>query len=123
MHREILKRKIMETKKFSELKGSEKLKFQAAVLEVLERQNFNLDKDLGMKESQDNPNNWVMGFTNSAMSLEDLDAAKGSLGANFKITICPKSKDSFIFRIEAAGRDYLGLFQKIRPMSQHQPTL
>jgi len=113
----------METKKFSELKGSEKLRIQAVVLEILERQNFILDKDLGMRESQDNPDNWIMGFTNSAMSLEDLDAAKEALGANFRITICPKSKDSFIFRIEAAGRDYLGLFQKIRPMSQHQPTL
>ena len=112
----------METKKFSELKGSEKLKFQAAVLEVLERQNFNLDKDLGMKESQDNPNNWVMGFTNSAMSLEDLDAAKGSLGVNFKITICPKSKDSFIFRIEAAGEDYIRLLQSSRVQQQYPST-
>ena len=112
----------METKKFSELKGSEKLKFQAAVLEVLERQNFNLDKDLGMKESQDNPNNWVMGFTNSAMSLEDLDAAKGSLGSNFKITICPKSKDSFIFRIEAAGEDYIRLLQQKSNLVQTPPA-
>lgn len=104
----------METKKFSELKGSEKLKFQAAVLEILERQNFTFDKDLGMRQSQDNEDSWVMGFTNSEMSLEDLDAAKGALGANFKITICPKSKDSFIFRIEAAGEDYIRLLQGLR---------
>lgn len=110
----------MDVKKFSELKGSEKLKFQAVVLELLERQNFTLDKDLGMRQSQDNEDNWVMGFTNSAMSLVDLDAAKEALGANFKITICPKSKDSFIFRIEAAGSDYLLLLQKLR--SQQQTT-
>ena len=108
----------METKKFSELKGSEKLRIQAVVLEILERQNFILDKDLGMRESQDNPDNWIMGFTNSAMSLEDLDAAKEALGANFRITICPKSKDSFIFRIEAAGEDYIRLLQTSR-VQQH----
>lgn len=112
----------METKKFSELKGSEKLRIQAAVLEVLERQNFILDKDLGMRKSQDNPDNWIMGFTNSAMSLEDLDAAKGSLGANFKITICPKSKDSFIFRIEAAGEEFVRLLQSSRVQQQYPST-
>ena len=112
----------METKKFSELKGSEKLRIQAVVLEILERQNFILDKDLGMRESQDNPDNWIMGFTNSAMSLEDLDAAKEALGANFRITICPKSKDSFIFRIEAAGEDYIRLLQSSRVQQQYPST-
>ena len=113
----------METKKFSELKGSEKLKIQAAVLQIMEQKNFVLDTDLGMKESQDNENNWVMGFTNAEMKLEDLEEMKKILGDKFTVTISPKSRTCFIFRIEAAGRDYLGLFQKIRPMSQHQPTL
>ena len=35
----------METKKFSELKGSEKLKIQAAVLQIMEQKNFVLDTD------------------------------------------------------------------------------
>ena len=104
-------------KNFIDLKGSEKLRIQAAVLEVLEQMNFALDRDLGIKPSQDNENNWIMGFTNSAMKLEDLDAAKKALGENFSVTISPKSKDSFIFRIEAAGEDYLRLLNG----SRHQP--
>ena len=104
----------METKKFSDLKGSEKLRIQAAVLQVMEQKNFALDTDLGMKESQDNPDNWIIGFTNSEMKLEDLEEMKKILGEKFSVTISPKSKTSFIFRIEAAGEDYLRLLQGTR---------
>ena len=104
----------METKKFSDLKGSEKLRIQAAVLQVMEKKNFALDTDLGMKESQDNPENWVMGFTNSEMKLEDLEEMKKILGDKFNVTISPKSRTSFIFRIEAAGEDYFRLLQGVR---------
>lgn len=99
----------METKKFSELKGSEKLKIQAAVLQIMEQKNFALDTDLGMRVSQDNEDNWVMGFTNAEMKLEDLEGMKKILGEKFSVTISPKSRTSFIFRIEGAGEDYLRL--------------
>ena len=110
----------MDTKKLSDLKGSEKLKIQAAVLQIMEQKNFALDTDLGMKESQDNPDNWIMGFTNTEMKLEDLEGMKKLLGDKFNVTISPKSRTSFIFRIEAAGEDYIRLLQASR--SQQQTT-
>ena len=112
----------METKKFSELKGSEKLKIQAAVLQIMERKNFALDTDLGMKESQDNPDNWIMGFTNSEMKLEDLEGMKKLLGDKFSVTISPKSRTSFIFRIEAAGEEFVRLLQSSRVQQQYPST-
>lgn len=112
----------METKKFSELKGSEKLKIQAAVLQIMEQKNFVLDTDLGMKASQDNENNWVMGFTNAEMKLEDLEEMKKILGDKFSVTISPKSRTSFIFRIEAAGEDYIRLLQSSRVQQQYPST-
>ncbi len=112
----------METKKFSELKGSEKLKIQAAVLQIMEQKNFALDTDLGMRESQDNEDNWVMGFTNAEMKLEDLEGMKKLLGDKFTVTISPKSKTSFIFRIEAAGEDYIRLLQASRAQQQTTST-
>ena len=108
-------------KNFSELKGSEKLKIQAAVLQVMEQKNFALDTDLGIRESQDNPNNWIMGFTNTEMKLEDLEEMKKILGEKFSVTISPKTKTSFIFRIEAAGEDYLRLLEGSR--QQHYSSL
>ena len=112
----------MDTKKLSELKGSEKLKIQAAVLQIMEQKNFVLDTDLGMKESQDNPDNWIMGFTNTEMRLEDLEGMKKLLGDKFSVTISPKSRTSFIFRIEAAGEDFLRLLQSSRMQQQTTST-
>lgn len=112
----------METKKFSELKGSEKLKIQAAVLQIMEQKNFVLDTDLGMKESQDNPDNWIMGFTNTEMRLEDLEGMKKLLGDKFSVTISPKSRTSFIFRIEAAGEEFVRLLQSSRVQQQYPST-
>ena len=112
----------METKKFSELKGSEKLKIQAAVLQIMEQKNFVLDTDLGMKESQDNPDNWIMGFTNTEMRLEDLEGMKKLLGDKFSVTISPKSRTSFIFRIEASGEEFVRLLQSSRVQQQYPST-
>ena len=112
----------MEIKKFSELKGSEKLKIQAAVLQIMEQKNFALDTDLGMKESQDKPDNWIMGFTNTEMRLEDLEGMKKLLGDKFSVTISPKSRTSFIFRIEAAGEEFVRLLQSSRVQQQYPST-
>lgn len=112
----------MEIKKFSELKGSEKLKIQAAVLQIMEQKNFALDTDLGMKKSQDNPDNWIMGFTNTEMRLEDLEGMKKLLGDKFSVTISPKSRTSFIFRIEAAGEEFVRLLQSSRVQQQYPST-
>ena len=110
----------MDTKKLSDLKGSEKLKIQAAVLQIMEQKNFALDTDLGMKESQDNPDNWIMGFTNTEMKLEDLEGRKKLLGDKFNVTISPKSRTSFIFRIEASSEDFIRLLQSSK--TQQYPS-
>ena len=110
----------MDTKKLSDLKGSEKLKIQAAVLQVMEQKNFALDTDLGMRVSQDNEDKWVMGFTNAEMKLEDLEEMKKILGDKFSVTISPKSRTSFIFRIEASSEDFIRLLQSSK--TQQYPS-
>ena len=114
----------MDTKKLSDLKGSEKLKIQAAVLQVMEQKNFALDTDLGMRVSQDNAQDnedkWVMGFTNAEMKLEDLEEMKKILGDKFSVTISPKSRTSFIFRIEASSEDFIRLLQSSK--TQQYPS-
>ena len=63
-----------------------------------------------------------MGFTNAEMKLEDLEEMKKILGDKFTVTISPKSRTSFIFRIEAAGEEFVRLLQSSRVQQQYPST-
>lgn len=106
----------METKQLSELKGSEKLKIQAAVLELMESKGFSLDKDFGIIESQADSNAWIMAFTNKVSAFEDLELIKQKLGSKFKVQITSKSKENFLFRIEGPSEEFLRLGQALKPL-------
>ena len=118
----IKKNSYMDTKKLSELKGSEKLKIQAAVLELMEEKGFSLDKDFGIIESHEDSNRWVMAFQNKACAFEDLESIRQRLGAKFKVQITSKSKENFLFCIEAAGEEFVKLGQRLKPLGQPQLT-
>lgn len=113
----------METKKLADLKGSEKLKIEAAVLEIMETKNFALDKDFGITESTEDPNNWVMAFQNKKCKLEELVNAKQILGQKFSVEITSKSKENFLFRVEAPSEEFIRLGFNLKPLSQGQPSM
>lgn len=97
----------MEQRKLNELKGSEKMKIQTAILEVMEESNFSLDKEFGIMESLDNPNNWIIAFQNTMCRGKDYESIKTKLGPKFDIAITSKSKDKFLFRIEAPSEEFM----------------
>lgn len=99
------------------LKGSEKLKIEAAVLEVLEVENFSLDKDLGITPSAENPDRWIMAFQNKKCKFENLANVRQILGQKFSIEITSKSKENFLIRIEAPSGEFIRLGQSLRPLS------
>lgn len=106
----------METKQLCDLKGSEKLKIEAAVLEVMETKGFSLDKDFGIIESQANFSNWIMAFQNKSCAFEDLEKIKEKLGPKFKVQITSKSKENFLFRVEAPNEEFIRLGQALKPL-------
>lgn len=110
----------METKTLEELKGSEKLKIQAAVLEILETKNFSLDRDLGIVESTEDSNQWIMAFTNKRCKLEELVSVKQILGEKFNVEITSKSKENFLFRIEAPCEEFMRISRSLRPLAAAQ---
>lgn len=99
------------------LKGSEKLKIEAAVLEVLEVENFSLDKDLGITPSAENPDRWIMAFQNKKCKFENLANVRQILGQKFSIEITSKSKENFLIRIEAPSGEFIRFGQSLRPLS------
>ena len=112
----------MDTKKLSDLKGSEKLKIQAAVLELMEEKGFSLDRDFGIIESYEDSNCWIMAFQNKACAFEDLENIKQRLGVKFKVQITSKSKENFLFRVEAPDEEFVKLGQSLKPLKMIQPS-
>ena len=106
----------METKKLSDLLGSEKLKIQAAVLEIMEPKGFALDNDFGIIESMGDSNSWIMAFQNKKSDFEDLENITLKLGTKFRVQITSKSKENFLFRIEAPAEEYVKLGQNLKPL-------
>lgn len=112
----------MDKIKFDDLKGSEKLKIEAAVLEIMESENFSLDKDLGIVQSTENPDNWIMAFGNKKCKFENLANIRQTLGQKFSVEITSKSKESFLFRVEAPSEEFLKLGQSLKPLKQMQAS-
>lgn len=113
----------MDTIKLSNLKGSEKLKIEAAVLEIMETKNFALDKDFGITESNEDSNNWIMAFQNKKCKLEELVNAKQILGQKFSVEITSKSKENFLFRVEAPSEEFIRLGRNLKALSLGQSSM
>ena len=107
-------------RKIDELKGSEKLKIQAAVLEVMETENFTLDRDLGIVESSEDENKWIMGFMNSECTFDVMNQLSQKLGPKFKVSISSKSKTNFLFRVEGPSEEFVRLAQNLKPLQASQ---
>lgn len=109
--------------KLEDLTGSEKFKIQAAVLEIMEKKNFSLDRDLGIVESTENPHIWVMAFQNKKCKLEELVNTKQILGQKFNVEITSKSKENFLFRIEGPSAEFIRLGQSLKPLAPFQAAV
>ena len=109
--------------KLEELKGSEKLKIQAAVLEIMEQKHFALDRDFGIAESAEDPNIWIMAFQNKKCKLEELINTKQILGQKFNVEITSKSKENFLFRIEGPSAEFIRLGQSLKPLASFQTAV
>ncbi len=112
----------MEKIKLEDLKGSEKLKMEAAILEIMESENFTLDKDLSFTQSTENPDNWIMGFKNKSCKFENLVKIRQILGQKFSVEITSKSKENFLCRLEAPGEEFLRLGNSLKPLKMMQPS-
>ena len=112
----------MDKIKLEDLKGSEKLKIEAAVLEIMEAKGFTLDKEFGIIESQEDFNSWIMAFKNKVSDFEDLANITLKLGSQFRVQITSKSKENFLFRIEAPGEEFVKLGQGLKPLMLAQST-
>ena len=112
----------MDKIKLEDLKGSEKLKIEAAVLEIMEAKGFTLDKEFGIIESLEDSNSWIMAFKNKVSDFEDLANITLKLGSKFRVQITSKSKENFLFRIEAPGEDFVKLGQGLKPLMLAQST-
>ena len=82
----------------------------------MESKGFSLDKDLGIIESQADSSSWIMAFTNKVSAFEDLENIKQKLGVKFKVQITSKSKENFLFRVEAPSEEFIRLGQALKPL-------
>ena len=107
-------------RKLEEFTGSEKLKIQAAVLEIMENEKFSLDRDLGIEESNDDETRWIMGFMNRECTFDVLNKLNEKLGPKFKVSISSKSKTNFLFRVEGPSEEFVRLAQNLKPLQASQ---
>ena len=105
----------METKTLKQMKGSEIHRIVAAVLEVMEKAQFDTQVDVALQLADamdDGTENWKMVFQKKETSLDELNGIKGELGKNFSVTIGTKDKTALLVIIKAPAGDFVTLAQR-----------
>jgi len=108
----------METKTLKQMKASEVHRIVAAVLEVIEKAQFEPQVDVALqvcenKDAKDDvAEKWKMVFQKKDTNLEELNAIKSELGNNFSVNIGTKDKTALLISIEAPSGDFIALLQK-----------
>lgn len=92
------------------MKGSEVHKMVAAVLEVMEKAQFESQVNVNIEESDD-PSRWMMSFLKKTTSLNELEDVKNELGENFTIKVAPRDKSSVTVVLEAPSTAFIGLLK------------
>ncbi len=89
--------------------GSEILRIQAAVLEVMERVEFHPSEiNTELCEAQDK-NNWLMVFVIEEVSSKDIGNVIRGLGNDFRMTIKGRSKANVFVCLEAPKDSFMRL--------------
>ena len=109
--------------------GSEILRIQAAVLEVMERAEFHPSEiNTELCEAQDK-NNWLMVFVKEEVSTKDIGNVIRGLGSDFRMTIKGRSKANVFVCLEAPKDSFMRLIKTPQPVtptyqqqSQQRPT-
>jgi len=101
----------MEQKTLKQMKASEVHRIVAAVLEVMEKAQFEPSVDVTLEETKD-PEKWKMDFQKKSSSLQELKGIKEELGKNFNVNIFPKSKEALVVSIEAQMDDFVTLLHR-----------
>lgn len=101
----------MEQKTLKQMKASEVHRIVAAVLEVMEKAQFEPQVDVTLEETKDSEK-WKMDFPKKTSTLQELKGIKEELGKNFDVIISAKSKDALIVSIEAQMSDFVSLLQR-----------
>ena len=108
----------METKTLKQMRASEIHRIVAAVLEVIEKAQFEPQVDVALqvcenKEAdKEQPEKWKMVFMKKNTNLDELIAIKSELGSNFSVKIDAKDKTALSISIEAPSNDFVTLLNK-----------
>ena len=103
----------MANLKLTGIKGSEILWIEAAVLEVLEEAQFDLqdDVDISLRQSE-TEGVWNMRFEKAATNLAELSGIQSKLGKDFTMSIFPKDKTRLVIMLEAPKEEFTKLLNK-----------
>lgn len=101
----------METVTLKQMRASEVHRIVAAVLEVMEKAQFEPKVDVELQET-DKPENWKMVFQKKCSNLNELNNIKNELGKNFNVCLEPKDKTSLTIIVEAPSEDFISLLKK-----------
>ncbi len=101
----------MDKMKLEEMKSSDYHKIVAQVLEIVEKTQFNPDRNVEIKEAG-SPDIWKMVFQKKDTSLDELQGIMKQLGSNFIVNISAKDKNALLISIEAPSDDFIRLKDK-----------
>ena len=105
----------MGTKTLNQMKASEVHRIVAAVLEVIEKAQFEPQVDVALQvckvEKEEQQEVWKMVFQKKSTDLDELNAIKSELGKNFSVKIDTKDKAALLISIEAPSEDFVALIQ------------
>lgn len=101
----------MDNLKLNEMKRSEVLKMEIAVLEILETAQCEPQSVTNIQESG-TPGKWRISYPSKKMEMTNAESVMKSLGKNFSIVCTPKGKDELTVTIEADSSAFLALLNK-----------
>ena len=103
------------------IKGSEILRIQAAVLDVMERADFHPEQISTELSAGKNENEWLMVFTKETAALTDLQKVIQELGGSFNFEILSTGKKTLFLRLVGKIDDYKRLLQKSQQVNPVRP--
>ena len=93
------------------MKGSERYKIVATVLEVMEKSGYDTNGGKCAIEETDNPDVWRMNFNKETINLDELSNTKKELGEKFNVRVLPLSRKKLTISIEATSEEFFNLIK------------
>lgn len=95
--------------KIKDLRRSELLRIEAAVVEVMEKAQFEVKGTLDFNPSRTNEGNYCMSFCKDKTDLQELMTIKENLGDDFDITVSGRDKTSVLVTVEAPEETFINM--------------